>query len=167
MRVAQGAAESAAVPFFRGAAHLALDAKGRLAIPTRHREALVARGGRSADAHPLVLTVDPSRCLLLYPRQAWEPIETRLMLLSSFNENIRRLQRLLVGHAEDVEMDGAGRILVSPMLRRFAGLDHRVVLVGQGNKLELWDEARWEEQTTQAITFSAGELPGELDGFSL
>lgn len=163
----QGAAESAAVPFFRGATHLALDAKGRLAIPTRHREALVARGGRSADAHPLVLTVDPSRCLLLYPRQAWEPIETRLMLLSSFNESIRRLQRLLVGHAEDVEMDGAGRILVSQTLRRFAGLDHRVVLVGQGNKLELWDEARWEEQTTQAITFSAGELPGELDGFSL
>jgi MraZ protein len=89
------------------------------------------------------------------------------MVLSSFNEPIRRLQRLLVGHAEDVEMDNAGRILVSPALRRYAGLDHRVVLVGQGNKFELWDEARWEEQTTQAITFSAGALPTELDGFSL
>ena len=167
MRVVQGAAQSAAVPFFRGATHLALDAKGRLAIPARHREALLTHDGGPADALPLVLTVDPSRCLLLYPRHAWEPIEARLMVLSSFNEPIRRLQRLLVGHAEDVEIDNAGRILVSQSLRRYAGLDHRVVLVGQGNKFELWDEARWEEQTTQAITFSAGELPTELDGFSL
>ena len=146
---------------FQGATELSLDAKGRLAIPTRHREALTPGGSG------VVLTAHPDRCLLLYPRPAWEPIEARLMVLSSFNEPIRRLQRLLVGHAEDVEMDGAGRILVSLTLRRYAGLDHRVVLVGQGNKFELWDEARWEEQTTQAITFSAGELPTELDGFSL
>ena len=89
------------------------------------------------------------------------------MAKSSFNEPIRRLQRLLVGFAEDVDPDGAGRILVSPELRQYAGLEHRVVLVGQGNKFELWDEPRWIEQTAQAITFSAGELPPELDGFSL
>ena len=167
--MAQGAADSAArAPFFRGAAHLALDAKGRLAIPARHRDAIALRNGAAGGAaHTLILTVDPSGCLLLYPRPVWEPIEARLMALSSFNEPIRRLQRLLVGHADEVEMDGAGRILVSPPLRRYAGLDHRAVLVGQGNKFELWDEARWEQQTSQAITFSAGELPAELDGFSL
>ena len=114
-----------------------------------------------------MLTVDPSRCLLVYPRATWEPIQARLMALSSFNGEIRRLQRLLVGHADDVEMDGAGRILVSPALRRFAGLDHHVVLVGQGNKFELWDEAKWGEPTARAVTFPAGTLPPELDGFSL
>ena len=66
------------------------------------------------------------------------------MALSSFNEQIRGLQRLLVGHADDVDMDGAGRILVPPALRQYAGLDHHVVLVGQGNKFELWDEAKWQ-----------------------
>jgi MraZ protein len=89
------------------------------------------------------------------------------MALSSFNEQIRGLQRLLVGHADDVEMDNAGRILVPPALRQYAGLDHRVVLVGQGNKFELWDEAKWQDQTARALTFPAGGLPAELDGFSL
>lgn len=161
-------------PVFRGVTHLALDAKGRLAVPAKHRDAMARRpsppGGDDADATTtgaLVLTADPSRCLLLYPRAAWEPIQTRLMALSSFNDKTRDLQRLLVGHADDVEMDGAGRILVSPALRQYAGLDHRVVLVGQGNKFELWDESRWLEQTARTITFAAGELPPELDGFSL
>jgi MraZ protein len=149
---------------FRGVTHLALDAKGRLAIPARHRDALVKPD--PAAGH-LVLTADPSRCLLLYPRAAWEPIQARLMALSSFNAEIRGLQRLLVGHADDVAMDGAGRILVPPALRQYAGLDHRVVLVGQGNKFELWDEAKWQEETARTITFPAGGLPPELDGFSL
>ena len=74
---------------------------------------------------------------------------------------------MLVGHADDVELDGAGRILVPPALRQYAGLDHRVVLVGQGNKFELWDEGKWLEQTARTITFPAGGLPPELDGFSL
>ncbi len=90
------------------------------------------------------------------------------MGLSSFNEPIRRLQRLLVGHADEVDMDDAGRILVPPALRQYAGLDHHVVLVGQGNKFELWDETRWAASRRRAaITFPAGELPPELNGFSL
>ena len=97
----------------------------------------------------------------------WDPIQARLMALSSFNEEIRGLQRLLVGHADEVDMDGAGRVLVPPALRQYAGLDHRVVLVGQGSKFELWDDAKWREQTARAITFPAGGLPPELDGFSL
>jgi MraZ protein len=147
---------------FRGVTHLALDNKGRLAIPARHRETLA----RQAEGR-VVLTADPSHCLLLYPLLAWEPIEQRLMGLSSFNESTRALQRLLVGHADDVVLDGAGRILVPPALRQYAALDKRVVLVGQGNKFELWDEAKWLERTEYAVAFPAGGLPPELDGFSL
>ena len=165
--MAQGGAGStgSAEAVFRGVTQLALDAKGRLAIPARHRDALT--GGPEGANRALVVTADPSRCLLLYPCATWEPIQARLMALSSFNERLRGLQRLLVGHADDVDMDGAGRILVPPALRQYAGLEHRVVLVGQGNKFELWDEAKWEEQTARAITFPADGLPPELDGFSL
>ena len=147
---------------FRGVTHLSLDAKGRLAVPSRHREMLLANGnGR------LVLTADPSRCLLVYPLHAWEPIQAKLMALSSFNEKIRNLQRLLVGHADDVELDGSGRILVPPALRGYASLDKHVVLVGQGHRFELWGHAQWQAQTAQAIAFEAGAMPVELDGFSL
>ena len=114
-----------------------------------------------------MLTADPSRCLLLYPLASWEPIQARLMALSSFDAKIRGLQRLLVGHADDVEVDAAGRILVPPALRRYANLDKRVVLVGQGNRLELWDAEQWQVETAQAIAFPADGLPPELSGFSL
>ncbi|MEW6314102.1 MAG: division/cell wall cluster transcriptional repressor MraZ [Pseudomonadota bacterium] len=147
---------------FRGVTQLNLDSKGRLAVPSRYREALALRCNNR-----LVITADPSACLLVYPQCDWEPIQQKLMSLSSFNAKVRSWQRLLVGHAEDVEMDGAGRILVSPPLREFAHLDKRVVMVGQGNKFELWDEDRWNEQREQALTFRDGELPGELEGFSL
>lgn len=164
----QGAAgaNGGARALFRGATQLALDGKGRLAIPARHRDALAPR---TADGRPdtLVLTVDPSHCLLVYPRATWDPIQDRLMALSSFNAEIRSLQRLLVGYASEVEIDGAGRILVAPALRRFASLDHHVMMVGQGNKFELWDEAKWAEATARAVSFPAGTLPPELDGFSL
>ena len=126
-----------------------------------------SRDPRTTRERTLIVTADPSRCLLVYPRATWEPIQARLMALSSFNEQIRGLQRLLVGHADEVDMDGTGRILVPPALRQYAGLDHRVVLVGQGSKFELWDEAKWQQETARAITFPAGDLPPELDGFSL
>ena len=146
---------------FRGIAQVVLDAKGRLAIPARHRERLVN------GASSLVITADPGGCLLLYPLAAWEPIQAQLMSKSSFSEQIRSLQRLLVGHATDVEIDTAGRILVPPELRRYARLDKHVVLVGQGRKFELWDETAWQAQTAKAIAFPASGLPPELDGFSL
>jgi len=166
--VAQGGGDvsGAAVAMFRGVSQLALDAKGRLAIPAKHRDALAGPAAGSAG-RTLIVTADPSRCLLVYPRVAWEPIQARLMALSSFNEQVRGLQRLLVGHADEVDMDGAGRILVPPSLRRYGGLDHHVVLVGQGNKFELWDEGRWDEQMQRTPSFPAGTLPPELDGFSL
>ncbi|TMH28660.1 MAG: division/cell wall cluster transcriptional repressor MraZ, partial [Betaproteobacteria bacterium] len=85
---------------FRGVSHLALDSKGRLAVPAKHRDSLASESdGR------VILTADPSHCLLVYPLTEWEPIQKRLMALSSFNDKIRGLQRLLVGHADDVELD--------------------------------------------------------------
>lgn len=153
---------SAALPVFRGVTQLALDAKGRLAVPARHRDALASvSGGRC------IVTADPSRCLLLYPLAAWEPIQAKLLALPSFNERNRGVQRLLVGHADDVELDGAGRILVPPALRRYASLDRSVMLVGQGHKFEIWDEAQWSAQTAQTLAFPADTLPSELGEISL
>ena len=171
--MAQGGVDPAGtLAVFRGVTQLALDAKGRLAIPGKHRAALTGspestdRTLQNTD-RTLIVTADPSRCLLVYPVATWEPLQARLMGLSSFNVEIRGLQRLLVGHADEVEMDGTGRILVPPALRQYAALEHHVVLVGQGNKFELWDDARWQQETARTITFPAGGLPPELDGFSL
>ena len=147
---------------FRGVTQLSLDAKGRLAIPARYRGELMS----SCTGH-LIVTVDPSKCLLIYPQPAWEPIEQKLNNLSSFNPKIRSLQRLLVGNASDVEMDTTGRILVSPPLRQFAGLSKDVVLVGQGAKFELWDEEQWNIQIENALSFKEDDMPIELEGFSL
>ena len=119
---------------FQGATQLNLDSKGRLAIPARYRDMLLAH-----CAGQLVLTADADGCLLVYPQPEWQPIREKLMQLSAFNPRIRALQRFLVGHAEDVVMDAAGRVLVSPTLRSYAVLDKHVMLVGQGNKFELWD----------------------------
>lgn len=149
------------IPVFRGVTQVTLDAKGRLAIPSKHRDALSTNGA------PMILTVDPSRCLLLYPQREWEPIQARLMALASFDERTRGLQRLIVGHADDVDMDAAGRILVPPALRQYARLDKHVMFVGQGRRFELWDEAAWAQQTAQAITFPADGLPPALADFSL
>ena len=149
----------------RGVSQVSLDAKGRFAVPQRYRDALAADAADGGTK--LVMTADPGRCLLLYTTAEWEPIEQKLMALSSFNASTRALQRLVVGHADDVEMDSAGRLLVPPALRQYASLDKRIVLVGQGNKFEIWDEGRWDEVTAAAVSFSDGGLPPELEGFSL
>ncbi len=147
---------------FQGATQLSLDSKGRLAIPARYRDMLQAH-----CAGQLVMTADADGCLLLYPQPEWQPIREKLMQLSAFNPRIRALQRFLVGHAEDVAMDATGRVLVSPTLRSFAVLDKRVMLVGQGNKFEVWDEARWQAQHEKMVGFTDGDLPPELEGFTL
>lgn len=147
---------------FRGATSLNLDAKGRLAIPAKHRDALHNQGG----GH-LVLTAHPHRCLLLYPQPAWEPIQAKLMGLSSFDKQSSTLQRLLVGFAEDIELDSAGRLLVSPVLREFSGLEKQAMLVGQGSHFELWSMDAWRAQLEQAMGGGDMQLPAELEGFSL
>jgi MraZ protein len=147
---------------FRGVAQLNLDSKGRLAVPSRYREALFVRcAGR------LVITADHDKCLLVYPQPDWEPIQQKLMGLSSLDPRLRKLQRQLIGYAEDIDMDAAGRVLISAALRDFASLGKSVVLVGQGNKFELWDKEKWEEALAGGPDFSEGNLPPELEGFSL
>lgn len=150
---------------FRGVNNISLDAKGRLAIPSRYRERLAER----CDGQ-LVVTVDTSRCLLLYPLPDWEEIERKLVQLPSFNAQARRLQRLLVGHATELELDGNGRVLLSQPLREFAGMDKRVVMIGQGNKFELWDEDSWNSQRDDWLRENveqAQDLPAELESLSL
>ena len=147
---------------FQGATQFNLDGKGRLTIPTRYRDMLLAH-----CAGQLVLTADADGCLLLYPQPEWQPIREKLMKLSSFDPRTRALQRFLVGYAEDVVMDAAGRVLISATLRDYAKLDKRVMLVGQGNKFELWDEAKWQAQYEKMTTFSTDNLPPELEGFTL
>lgn len=147
---------------FQGAAQFNLDGKGRLTIPAKYRDMLLAH-----CAGQLVLTADADGCLLLYPQPEWQPIRDKLMKLSALNPKIRALQRFLVGHAEEVTMDAAGRVLISATLRDYAKLDKRVMLVGQGNKFELWDEARWQAQYEKMMSFSLDDLPPELEGFTL
>ena len=146
---------------FQGAAALSLDAKGRLAIPARHRDALaVASGGQ------LVLTAHPHRCLLLYPQAAWEPIRDKVLAASSFNPQSAGIKRLLVGNARDESLDSAGRLLVAPELRRFAGLEKQVWLVGQGSHFEIWSDEGWQQQ--QDAVFALGDqLPVGLEDLAL
>jgi MraZ protein len=140
-----------------------LDAKGRLAIPTRYRERLAAR----CDGQ-LIATVDKDYCLLIYPYPDWEEIERKLMRLSSMNKKTRRLQRLMVGHATEVDIDGHGRILLSRELREFAELGRQAVLIGQGNKFELWDEERWNTKRDEWLSDEdETDLPAELESLSL
>ncbi|SFI56644.1 division/cell wall cluster transcriptional repressor MraZ [Nitrosomonas sp. Nm34] len=147
---------------FRGITQLCLDSKGRFAVPAKYREELL-----SSCAGNLVITADPSRCLLIYPQPSWEPIEKKLNSLSSFNPQSRSLQRLIVGNACDVEMDSAGRVLVVTPLRQFASLVKDIVLVGQGEKFELWDAEKWNQEIEAALVYKDGNMPPELEGFSL
>jgi len=150
---------------FRGVNALNLDAKGRVAIPTRYRQRL----SDMCDGQ-MVITIDNSdRCLLVYPLQEWEVVERKLQKLPSFNRQARRLQRMLIGHATEVEMDGTGRLLVPPPLREFAGLEKRTVLIGQSNKFELWSEELWTESRSEwmAAGDDLGDLPAEMETMSL
>ncbi len=140
---------------FRGANKVTLDAKGRMVMPTRYRERLAER-----SAGRLVVTIDRDQCLLLYPLPDWEEIERKLMRLPTLNLQARRLQRLMVGHATEVELDGHGRLLLPPQLREFGSLTRDVMLIGQGNRFELWDEARWNERREEWL--KEEELPAGL-----
>jgi MraZ protein len=117
----------------------------------------------------LVVTVDRDQCLLIYPLPEWEQTERKLMSLPSLNPQARRLQRLMVGYATDLELDGHGRVLLPPELREFAKLERHGMLIGQGNRFELWDEARWGERRDQWLKSeeAAGDLPSELDSLKL
>jgi MraZ protein len=134
-------------------------------MPTRYRESLADQ-----CAGKMVVTVDRDHCLLLYPYPEWEEIERKLVRLPSFNKQARSLQRLLVGHATECDLDGSGRLLLTPPLRSFASLDKRAVLIGQGNKFELWDEQTWNdncEKWFEAGDMDNSDMPSELESLSL
>ena len=143
---------------FRGVQHINLDAKGRLSVPARQRESLL-----DISAGSVVVTIDTqSSCLVMYPLREWERIEHDVQNLPTLNPAVRRFQRLVLGYASDLDLDGSGRILLPGALREYASLEKRIVLVGQGNKLELWSESLWEAECEAALAADDGDLPVEL-----
>lgn len=150
---------------FRGISSVTMDAKGRMALPARYRDAVaVASGGR------VVVTIDMREsCLLLYLLAEWEAVQAKLEGLSNINPQARLLQRLLIGHATDLELDAAGRLLLPSMLRDFGGLKKKLVLVGQGNKIELWAADHWQQRLDLWLEEGAALLDSEalFDGLSV
>ena len=142
---------------FRGVNPLSLDGKGRLLLPVKYRQHLL-----DTAAGQLVLTIDRDRCLLLYPLPVWEEVERKLIQLSSTNQRTRALKRLLLGHAEECGLDASGRILLSAPLREFANLEKRVVLVGQGNKFEIWNEQSWYAWRESLLAGGEDQAGGSL-----
>jgi MraZ protein len=147
---------------FRGINSVNLDAKGRMALPARYREALA----RDTDGK-LVVTIDSrERCLLLYPLAAWEAVQAKLEALSNMNREARRLQRLLIGHATDLEIDSSGRVLLPPMLREFASLSKKLVLLGQGNKIEIWGDELWQSRLDHWLVERSDDAVDDGDAFT-
>ena len=140
---------------FQGASSLSLDAKGRLAVPTRHRDALTEQAGGQ-----LTITKHPDGCLMVFPRPEWEKFRERIAQLPM---SAQWWKRIFLGNAMDVEMDGTGRVLVSPELREAAGLTKEAVLLGMGSHFELWDKATHDAK--EAAAMQAG-MPDVLKDFS-
>ncbi len=132
---------------FRGEYSLSLDAKGRLAIPSRYRQRLVETCGGK-----LIVTISLlERCLVVYPFPRWQRIEDALKGLPALDKKAQALSHLLIGHAVDCDMDSQGRVLLTQTLRGFAGLDKRIMMVGQVDKFELWDEAGWNQRREELL----------------
>ena len=150
---------------FRGLNKINLDAKGRIAIPVRYKDSL-----SNLSSNLLICTIDQDHCLLLYPLKFWKSIEKKIMALPTLNSTSRRLQRLMVGHASEIEIDSNGRILIPKELREFAKLTKQVMLVGQGNKFEIWNYDDWNtgrEKWLSTKEADLSELPPEFGTLSL
>ena len=135
---------------FQGSSALSLDAKGRINVPARHRDALMEQA-----AGRLTLTRHPDGCLLVYPRPEWERKREQI---AAFPMQARALQRLLLGNAQDVEIDGSGRILVAPELRSAAGMAKDVMLLGMGAHFELWDAAALARREADDLSQGIGDV---------
>jgi MraZ protein len=141
---------------FQGASSLSLDAKGRLSVPTRHREVLSATASGQ-----LTVTRHPDGCLMLFPRPEWEKFRERIVELPM---SAQWWKRMFLGNAMDVEMDGTGRVLISPELRQAAGISRESVLLGMGSYFELWDKATHDAKEAEAMQ---GEMPDVFRDFSI
>jgi MraZ protein len=145
---------------FHGAAVVTLDAKGRVAVPTRHRSGLLD------GARTVVLTAHPEGCVLIYPESSWEPVRSQVETFPAFHPQASWWKRLLLGFEEHLEPDGSGRILLPPALRMHAKLERDAMIVGQGHYFELWDSGVWATKLSQALSGAATPPPG-IEGFSL
>ncbi len=125
---------------FRGSSSVALDSKGRLAIPARYREAI-----QDACSGHMVITLNNTkeRCLWLYTIDEWTKVEQKIVELPSFNPEHQKLKRFVVGHANDIDLDSNGRILLPAHLREFADMKKTAFIIGQGNKFEIWSKEQW------------------------
>ena len=140
---------------FQSATSLSLDAKGRLSVPTRYRDALSANA-----AGQLTITKHPHGCLMIFPRPEWEKFRDRIAALPM---SAQWWKRIFLGNALDVEIDNTGRVLISPELRAAAGISKESVLLGMGSFFELWDKATYDAQEAQAMQ---GDMPDVLKDFS-
>jgi MraZ protein len=145
---------------FHGAAVITLDAKGRVAIPTRHREALLD------GTDSFVLSAHPEGCVLIYPEAAWEPVRARVESFPAFHPQASWWKRLLLGFEEHVKPDASGRVLLAPALRQHAKLERDAMMVGQGRYFELWDSGVWSAKLERALAGSSAP-PAGIEDFSL
>ena len=128
---------------FQGASALNLDAKGRMSVPAKHRDALLLQGdGR------VTLTKHPDGCLLVFPRPEWEAFRSRVAQLPM---DAHWWRRIFLGNAAEIELDGSGRILISPELRVAANIEREIILLGMGSHLELWDAQIYSTKEQAAI----------------
>lgn len=151
---------------FRGFSSVSLDSKGRVAIPSRYRDRLMVDAGGC-----LVQTLNPlDRSLWLYPLPDWELIEEKLADLSDFDRQSRRAKQMMRGYATDCQLDAHGRILIPAELRDYAQISKQAVILGQGNKFEMWNKESWEEQREHWLSQvgdEQGEPAGALQSLSL
>ena len=145
---------------FHGATVLTLDAKGRLAIPTRHRDGLVA------SSRTLVLSAHPDGCALIYPEADWQRVREQAEKFPAFHPQASWWKRLLLGFEEHIAPDVSGRVLLSSGLRQHAKLEREAMLVGQGHYFELWDSGVWSAKLAAALSASGAPPPG-MEDFSL
>ena len=151
---------------FRGINKVSLDGKSRMALPTRLRETV-----QHVSFGQLVLTIDiREKCLMLYPLWEWEKVQNTLAGLANVRNEIRTVQRLLIGHATDLELDAQGRVLLPRLLREYAELDKKLILLGQGNKIEIWNESQWNDRRADWLDSDVVQSLDNLDelsGFSI
>ena len=148
---------------FGGVTHLNLDPKHRVAIPARYRDVL-----QGQYSNRVTVTLESPQYLLIYPEEIWNQVRERIQTLPTGSHPlVKSYQRLVLGHAETVEMDKAGRILLSSSLRNLVCLEKDIVLVGLGNRFELWDATKWSAETNKALQVPQDDLASLLNGFSL